>query len=159
VNSAVAKWTTGRRNLRRVASRDVAAAWRLGGLSEEKLALTARLYSDEMPLHAAEAVMWYLRTSLFFDLGLAERQDVLLVKYEDLVMAPETGFARLFRFLDCPFDTAYLSGVYASSVRGQAFPQISREIETLCEGLMERLDRHNAGEPIIPLSSVRTARA
>ena len=142
VNSAVAKWKTGRNNLRRVAARDAKAAWRLGGLTDEKLELAARLYSDEMSLHAADAVLWYLRTSLFFDLSLAERPDVLLVKYEDLVSAPGTAFPRLFEFVGCPFDTAYLSGVYASSIRSQPFPPISREIEGLCEGLMERLDRH-----------------
>ncbi len=146
VNSAVAKWKTGRRNLKRVATRDVSgAAWRLGGLSEEKLQLAARLYSEDMSLHAAEAVMWYLRTSLFFDLALADRRDVLLVKYQDLVTAPETGFGRLFTFLESPFETAYLSRVYASSVRSRAFPPIPPEIESVCESLMERLDQYYAG--------------
>jgi hypothetical protein len=144
VNSAVAKWTTGRRNLRKVANRDIAAAWRLGGLTEEKLQLAARLYDDQMSLHAAEAVMWYLRTALFFDLGLANRPDVLLVKYEDLVMAPETGFSQLFAFLECRFDTEYLSGVYTSSVGGQPFPHIPREIDELCHDLMTRMDQCRA---------------
>jgi hypothetical protein len=145
VNSAVAKWVTGRRNLRRVATRDVAeAAWRLGGLREEKLELAARLYSDAMSLHAAEAVMWYLRTSLFFDLRLTDRSDVFLVKYDNLVLAPEIEFPRLFDFLGCRFESSYLSQVYPSSVRRQPFPAIPGEIENLCESLMERLDRHRA---------------
>ena len=144
-NSAAAKWDTGRRNLQRVASRDAAAArWRLGGLNEEKLRLAARLYRDDMSLHAAEAVMWYLRTSLYFDLGLAHRPDVHLVKYEELVLSPEIEFQRLFEFLGCRFDQRYLSGVYASSVRRQEFPNIPAEIERLCEDLMARLDAHHA---------------
>jgi sulfotransferase family protein len=142
VNSAVVKWKTGKRNLKRVATRDRTAGWRLGGLTPEKLALASRLYSDDMSLHAAEAVMWYLRTALFFDLGLAGRSDVLLVKYEDLVTAPEAGFSSMFSFLECPFDQAFLRGVYASSVRSQSFPEIPQEIERLCADLMERLDSH-----------------
>jgi hypothetical protein len=143
VNSAVVKWKTGQRNLKRVATRDPTAGWRLGGLTQEKLELASRLYSDDMSLHAAEAVMWYLRTALFFDLGLAERSDVLLVKYEDLVTTPEAGFSRMFSFLECPFELAFLRGVYASSVRSQSFPEIPKEIERLCADLMERLDRYH----------------
>lgn len=158
VHSAVAKWTTGRRNLRKVANRDVAAAWRLGGLTEEKLDLAARLYSDEMSLHAAEAVMWYLRTSLFFDLRLVDRPDVLLVKYEDLVTAPETGFSRLFAFVDCRFETAYLSGVYASSVRSHPLPPIPREINELCDDLMARMDQCLNGQQVAASAAAQLVR-
>jgi hypothetical protein len=143
VNSAVAKWQTGRRNLQRLATGDgSAASWRAGGLSEQKLQLARRLYDADMSLHAAEAVMWYLRTSLFFDVGLDRRADVLLVKYDDLVTEPAAGFARLFAFLGSPFHSEYLSGVYDSSMRSKPFPPIPLEITGLCEMLTERLDAH-----------------
>jgi hypothetical protein len=143
VNSAVVKWQTGRRNLQRLATGNGASAgWRAGGLSEDKLRLARRLYDDNMSLHAAEAVMWYLRTSLFFDVGLDRRPDVLLVKYEDLVTSPASGFPRLFNFLGTPFNAEYLRGVYASSVGSKSFPAIPPEINDLCETLIKRLDAH-----------------
>jgi hypothetical protein len=122
-----------------------AAAWRAGGLTEEKLELVRQIYDDEMSLHAANAVMWYLRTSLFFDGGLAGRSDVLLVKYEDLVRNPNVEFTRLFEFLDCPFESGYLSRIYSSSISRQPFPAIPARISDLCEGLMSRLDEYRLG--------------
>jgi hypothetical protein len=146
VNSSVVKWQTGVKHLNSLARGDLkAAAWRAGGLTEEKLELVRQIYDDEMSLHAANAVMWYLRTSLFFDGGLAGRSDVLLVKYEDLVRNPNVEFTRLFEFLDCPFQSEYLSRIYSSSISRQPFPAIPARISDLCEGLMSRLDEYRLG--------------
>lgn len=143
VNSASVKWTSGRDVLRRLAVRDLqAASWRAGGLSEEKLALATRLYHDDMSLHEANAVMWYLRNALFFELDAGLRPDVLLVRYEDLVNAPQEHFTRVFDFIGTAVPAAAVEAIRSSGRGRRPFPEISREVRNLCEELHGRLLEH-----------------
>lgn len=141
VNSSVRKWKHGRNNLKHIAAGNLTAAgWRAGGLTPEKIALIRRLYSEEMSSHAAYALMWYLRNNLIIDLKLHERNDLLLVKYENLVQEPQKHFPRIFNFIECPFKKKYVKGVYHSSVGKEKFPEIPVEIATLCENLYQQLE-------------------
>ncbi|MGH7496615.1 MAG: sulfotransferase domain-containing protein [bacterium] len=140
VNSAVRKWQHGMNNLKHIASGNLAAAgWRAGGLTLEKIELVRRFYSEEMSSHTAYALMWYLRNHLFLDLHIHHRQQVCLVKYEDLVKEPCVHFSRFFRFIDCPFEEKFVRGVYNSSVGKDRFPEIPEELDRLCENLYFRL--------------------
>lgn len=142
VNSSVRKWKHGRNNLKHIAAGNIAAAgWRAGGLTPEKIALVRRFYSEEMSSHAAYALMWYLRNNLIIDLKLHERDDLLLVKYENLVQEPQKHFPRIFNFIECPFDEKCIKGVYNSSVGKEKFPEIPAEIAGLCENLYQQLER------------------
>lgn len=141
VNSSVRKWKHGRNNLKHIAAGNIAAAgWRAGGLTPEKIALVRRLYSEEMSSHTAYALMWYLRNNLIIDLKLHERDDLLLVKYENLVREPQNHFPRIFNFIECPFKEKYVKGVYNSSVGKETFPEIPAEIVELCENLYQQLE-------------------
>jgi len=143
VNSAVVKWTTGPKHVRELATGDLAAAgWRAGGLSKERLATVRDLYRDDLSPHAADAIMWFLRNGLYFDLQLDRRDDVLLVRYEDLVTAPQDHFPALFAFLGSPFEPRFLRGVYSSSIRSKPFPDIPPVIQSLCDEMLERLNGH-----------------
>jgi hypothetical protein len=145
VNSASVKWTSGRDSLRRLAVRDLqGASWRAGGLSEHMLALATRLYHDDMSLHEANAVMWYLRNALFFELAAGARPDILLVRYEDLVNAPHEHFGRVFEFIGAPVPAAAVEAIRSSGRGRRAFPEISPEIRKMCEQLHGRLLAHYA---------------
>lgn len=146
VNSASLKWSSGREAVRRLAAGELkAAGWRVGGLTEEKLELVRRLYRDDMSLHEANAVMWYLRNGLFFDLNAGAREDILLVRYEDLVGNPRPNFERMFRFIDVPLPMGFVDVVRRGESSRRQFPQVSSEIRTLCEDLHARLLAHYAG--------------
>jgi hypothetical protein len=142
VNSASVKWKSGREALRRVVAEDPNAGWRAGGMTREKRQLAARLYRPDMSLHEANAVMWYLRNRLYFDLGASVRQDVLLVRYEDLVTDPEREFARMFDHIGTPVPTACGAAVKRSSGSRPVFPEISPKIRRLCDDLHDDLLAH-----------------
>jgi len=137
VNSTSVKWRSGREALRDLVRG--AASWRSGGLAEDKIRLARGLYRDDMTLHEANAVMWFLRTGLFFDLGAHLRPDVLLVKYEDLVTQPDRGFARMFDFIDVPTPSSLSTVLRSSSSSTRPFPDISLDILTRCDNLQKRL--------------------
>ena len=140
VNSASQKWSSGRESLRRLATGDLkGAGWRTGGLTAQKLALVRDLYQDGLSEHAANAVMWYLRNDLYFDLRVHERRDVLLVRYEDLVERPSVACVRMFDFAGVPVPRGYDKDVYASSVAKRPFPAIPDSIRQRCEALEEKL--------------------
>jgi len=140
VNSATVKWTSGRAAVRRLARREYAPTdWRAGGLTEEKLRLVARLYHENMSEHEANAVLWYLRTDLFFELNCSDRPDVLLVRYEDLLTEPREQAARLFGFVGLPTPAAAASAIHGSPRSRRSFPHISPDIRGLCEDVQERL--------------------
>lgn len=139
VNSASLKWTSGREAVRRLAHGELkAAGWRAGGLTAEKLELVRRLYREDMSLHEANALMWYLRNGLFFDLQAVSRADILLVRYEDLVSNPREQFTRVFAFIETPTPTRFADAVVSGRSK-RSFPEISPEIRALCEELHGRL--------------------
>ncbi len=151
VNSASVKWTSGTEAVRRLAAGDLqGAGWRAGGLTPEKLDVVRRLYDDRMSLHAANALMWYLRNDLYFDLKACDRPDVLLVRYEDLVSEPKDAFVRVFGFLGLQPPPGFESSVYGSSVSRRGFPEIPTEIKALCDGLEERLLAHYRAGLVTP---------
>jgi hypothetical protein len=156
VNSASLKWSSGRTMLRRLAQGQLKPGdWRRGGVTQEKLRIVRRLYRDDMSQHEANAVMWYLRNSLFFDLGCDQRDDVLLVRYEDLVGQPREHVARIFDFIGMPVSPAALEAIHGGGRGRRAFPEIAPDIRRLCEDVHERLLAHYRSEqaPDVPAAA------
>ncbi len=146
--SSERKWKGGIKELELLATgRLKEAGWRAGGLTEEKLRLVRRHYDPAMSRHSAYAMKWFLRTGLFFDIGLAGRDDVLLVRYEDLATDPVAGFQRMFAFIGAEFREAFVRDVYASSVATGEVEGLDPEIESLCMDLLERMDAYYESQP------------
>jgi hypothetical protein len=95
-----------------------------------------------MSEHEANAVLWYLRNDLFFGLAADQRNDVLLVRYEDLMADPSAHAARLLEFAGVPVPTTASAAVRVGDRPRKAFPDISPEIRRLCEDVHERLLAH-----------------
>ncbi|HUE86412.1 MAG TPA: sulfotransferase domain-containing protein [Vicinamibacterales bacterium] len=147
VSSASIKWTSGKESLRRIAHREFGPGeWRVGGLTEEKFQLVSRLYHEDMSLHEANAVLWYLRNALFFDLKADERSDVLLVRYEDLVARPREQFARIFAFIGTSVPTDAVDAIKGSERAKRFVPGISHSVAALCEDVQQRLIHHYSAQ-------------
>lgn len=143
VNSASAKWKSGIEAVRRLAEGELASAgWRAGGLSQARLDLVRRWYRPAMSLHEANAVMWYLRNSLFFDLAADRRPEILLVRYEDLVKEPHPRFEAIFRFIDLPAPPGFDASVRDTETSRRPFPAIAPDLAEHCDDLHTRLMTH-----------------
>lgn len=127
--------------------------WLVDRMPAERRELVRRLYDAGMSRHTAAALKWYLRNAIYFDFGLEEQPDrVLLICYEDLVRQPAEQFRAVFDFLDLSFDPACVSDVFSTSVHKQDFPPIDPRVEALCEEMTERLqgvvrNHRKAGTP------------
>jgi hypothetical protein len=88
------------RLMRRLASRDPGAHWLAERLPEERHETLRKLARANLDPHSCAALCWWLRNELFFDLALDTRHDeVLPVRYEALVQAPDEALADVFAFL------------------------------------------------------------
>src|SRR5947209_14562099 len=124
VRSALAKFgDTNLRVLTEIAAGRGGDLWQAQRLSDDNLALIASFDWSSMSPASAAALFWFVRNSLFFDLGLDQRDDVLLSSYDALVAAPETGTRALAAFLGLEWH-----------------PGLCAHIERRDGGLTERLD-------------------
>jgi hypothetical protein len=156
VNSATKKWTSALRHVRSLANGDLrSVGWRAGGMTPEKLGLVRELCTPDLSLSGAHAIMWYLNNSMFFDLQMHQRDDALLVRYEDLVKDPLTYFPELFTFVGSTFDPKFVAGIYDRSIGRDAFPVLPDAIEALCADVHARLLDFYRSRRIAPVGSTQ----
>lgn len=138
--SALAKF--GDANLK--ALRSIAAGrgeglWQAGGLSEKNRRLIESFDYSAMPPADAAALFWFVRNSLFFELGLDRRDDVMALSYGRLVAAPEAVTRQMCDFIGCPWEPVLCAHI--ESRRPAASPvDIDPRIRELCDGLQARFD-------------------
>lgn len=115
--------------------------WRAEHVPEAVRATVLTHFSDEMNPYDAASLFWFVRNSFFFELSLDRRSDVMMCKYEDLVINPRQMVGQIYKFLNHPFPgDRVVSNVYTSSVgRGESI-ELSPEIEQLCLDLWKKLD-------------------
>lgn len=145
VRSSVAKF--GDANLRafqRIAAGQGSGMWQAGGLGPDRLELIRSFDLGSMDPASASALFWYLRNSLFFDLGLDRRGDVILISYDATVADPERSMRALASFLGIPLRPELAAHVERRTGPGDRV-EIDGRIRILCEELLARLDAHIRG--------------
>lgn len=124
--------------------RKIAAGYRsdatTGGLSEERLAVASGLDPAKMSRATGAALFWYLRNSLFFDLGFDRRPDVALISYDRFVVEPERFMTQLCDFAGIPFRKEMISRIARRPPPTPLEPDIDPEINSRCGDLQRRLD-------------------
>ncbi len=142
--SALAKFgDSNARVLRRQALDPAFSHWQLGeNRPSETLMMVLRDFEMESLSPAdGSALFWLIRNSLFFELNLHERDDVLLVSYERFVASPEPAMRSICDFLDLQYQTGLIGHV---ELRRPPVVDagISPRVQELCASLSERLDAY-----------------
>ncbi len=115
--------------------------WRAERIDSKTLELTKALYSPDMSYHSAALLAWYLRNQIFFDLKLEEREDVIVVKYEDLVKDPSRLFNQVFDYIGCEFNENLITDVHELSIEKGKDISYPDELIDACESMQRDLDR------------------
>jgi hypothetical protein len=140
VRSSLAKFgDSNLRALRRIGDGTGGRLWQAGGLSESSLELIRTYTRDGLTAASASALFWFVRNSLYFELGLDRRPDVVLASYDSMVQEPEHTMDALCRFLDMRFRPQLVHGIETR----RAVPHeldIDPHIRKRCESLQEALD-------------------
>lgn len=101
----------------------------------------------------AAALFWYAKNSLFFDLDMQNKPEIMMCRYDDLVKNPAEMVAEIYDFIDSPFPGDEIAkDINARSVGKGKNIKLNPEIEALCQGMQQRLDqvyfaRQNGGHP------------
>ena len=141
VASALAKFgDVNLRVMRGIAEGRSAGWWQAEGLSAEILEFVRSFDYDAMSPATAAALFWYIRNSLFFELGLDRRPDVALVSYDGLVADPEPRMRELCDVLDLDWSPSLVAHVRVRSSPGAARLGIDRRVRERCGDLYRRLD-------------------
>jgi hypothetical protein len=140
VRSSVAKF--GASNLH--AMREIAAGtgldrWEAQRLSGESLELIRSFDYQGLTAESGSALFWYVRNSLFFELGLHERPDVLLVCYDSFVSDPEGSMRTICEHIGFDWNPRLTAHVAPRWRGGQPALDIEPRIRELCDNLQERL--------------------
>jgi hypothetical protein len=140
VRSALAKFgDTNLRVLTEIAAGRSGDMWQAQRLSDANLELIASFdWSSTSPASAA-ALFWYVRNTLFFDLGLDRREDVLLSSYDALIAAPEAGTKALASFLGLEWHPGLAAHIEQRDGGRPARLDLDARVRAVCDQLEERL--------------------
>jgi hypothetical protein len=109
------------------------------GLSPASLAWLGSLDLDEMDAEAGAAAFWCVRNELYFELGLHERDDVILSSYDRMITDPDAAMRPLCAFVGVGFDPSLVAHVERRTAPGGAAVRLPAEIRRRADELGERL--------------------
>jgi hypothetical protein len=115
-------------------------SWQAQGLSQESLELISRFDYDQITATSAAALFWYVRNSMYFELGLYGRRDVSLVSYDAMIRDPEESMRALCSFLSFPYAPSLIAHIRRGTPREHEPLKIDPIVRQHCDTLQERLD-------------------
>ncbi len=113
--------------------------WQSDRLSDDARALVKSFDTETMSPSTAAVLFGCIRNTMFFDLGLDRRDDVLLMNYDDLVRDPASVMRRLCDFLDFPFRPELYAHIDARSSHGRRSLSIDPAVDALADQVTARL--------------------
>ena len=143
VRSAVTKFGTSNLDAMRTIAHDGGQGmWQAGGLTEERLEFIRSFDYSAISPKTGAAIFWFVRNSLYFDLGLDERDDVTLACYDEFINRPGPAMRSLTTFLGLDFDPDLIAHVRAQPNRPArtADPDIDPAVTEVCSALFDRLE-------------------
>ncbi|WP_328654899.1 sulfotransferase [Micromonospora sp. NBC_00330] len=132
------------RALRAIADGTIGRRWQGQRLDADTIELIRAHDPQGLDPHSGAALFWYVRNSLFFQLGLDRRADVLLCRYDSLVAEPAAQLRRLCAFLDFPYHPrlhAHIAPRASHGAAGHRRLPIDTGVRARCDELTDRLDR------------------
>jgi hypothetical protein len=140
INSAVRMF--GRHPLNQFAAfaRGDPGVWQMRGISTPVEAVVRQFDFGDLSECDGAALMWWVRNSLYFSLGLETDPRVRPWSYDAFVRSPELELEELLKFLGGRFEAYMLSGVNACSLEKEAAPTLRADVRALCERLYAQLE-------------------
>lgn len=116
--------------------------WRADKVSKKTRELILKYFSEDMNPYDAAVLFWYARNSIYFELNLDQNKDVILCKYEDLVVFPEKVIKSIYKNLNQAIpDPEIYQDVDSASLKKGKNIELTPEIEKLANELLNKLDK------------------
>lgn len=148
--SDVAKFGTANLDaMRAVADGTAGNRWQARRLDENMRELIMSFDFGTMTPHSGAALFWYVRNNFFFSLGLDDRSDVMISRYETLAATPDAVMHRMADFLGLDYDPRLGAHIESRTPRRRPLP-IDPRLRQLCDELTQRLDSVAARDVPLP---------
>ncbi|MGI8518893.1 MAG: sulfotransferase domain-containing protein [Acidimicrobiia bacterium] len=121
--------------------------WQLNddlGLSEESESLLDSFDPATLTQADGAALFWLIRNRLVFEQGLAGRDDVAVLSYDQLVASPGPEMRRLCDFLDFPYSPNLIRHIETRPPSRVPTSEVKPRILELCDDLHGQLDSLNS---------------
>jgi hypothetical protein len=116
--------------------------WRSENVSEDTKRIVLKYFSEDMNPYDAAALFWLVRNNLFFELNLDKHPAVMMCQYDALVADPVNTMAAIYDFVGHVYPSEKIPlEIYTTSKGKGGEIKLSKEIEVLCDQMLERLDR------------------
>ncbi|WP_426416988.1 sulfotransferase domain-containing protein [Aestuariirhabdus sp. LZHN29] len=143
VNSMLVSFRNQAEQVKRIIRYRVSDGWLSEGMSDETYNLLCETVGDkELDDASASALQWYFRNILFFEKNLENHEDVMLVRYEDLVRNPSMQMDRLYGFAGLDESYHFSKEIYSSSIGRKKPLDIQSDVEILCQALYNKFETY-----------------
>jgi hypothetical protein len=96
-------------------------------------------WNNNLSAESSIALYWLFYNRLYFDLGLDQNENAVLMKYENIVAEADIEFRKLCKFLDIKYSSGMIKGIFSTSVKPIQLPMIEKSIKNDCDDLWNRL--------------------
>ena len=142
VRSELAKFgDSNLRVLRAYAAGEADEAWQVQGMSPENADFVRSLDPGQLSAESGAALFWYVRNTLYFKMSLDQRDDAMLVSYNDFLARPVETARALCAFLGVGYRSGFIAHVEPRPPAWRQPLSIDDRIRERCTELQERLDR------------------
>ena len=118
--------------------------WRAEHVPDSIRQIVLTYFSETMNPYDAAALFWYVRNALFFELGLDSHPNVLACQYDELINDPKQTMEKIYTFVHRPYPGSHILKMIQNSSLGKGRQiALTKEIESLCEELWDRLESRN----------------
>ncbi len=115
--------------------------WRQERISDDCRGVITELFSPDLNVWEASALFWYVRNRFYFDQGLDQHPDIMLIKYEALVEHPAEEFERICGFLGLEYQPEAVASVHARSIGKSRSRVEGAAVVRTCDEMLSRLDQ------------------
>jgi hypothetical protein len=141
VRSALSKFGDGNLQvLREFADGTNLTRWHVQGMSKETADFVRSFDYGTLTPESGAALMWLVRNQLYFDLGLDERPDTLLVSYNEFLADPVQTMRTLCQFLGFPYRAGLVTHVTSRASSYREPLDVDPRVAERCAMLARRLD-------------------
>ncbi len=135
-----------------MALRDIAAGlgdqrWQGERLPTASVELIRSFDLESMTEHSAAALFWVVRNNLYFELGLADRDDVSLVSYDAFAADPSAQMRRVCELVGLPYRPELDEHVDRRVSHGSGRLDIDARVRELADAMGARLELARTGAP------------
>ena len=116
--------------------------WLYESLEKSSRNVIRKYHQNDINNYEKACLVWCARNIAFLHQNIASRADTLMLKYENFVNDPEESIQQIYEFLNVrPPCYRITKGVYSKSIGKGESIDISKDIERLCEEILQLMDK------------------